>query len=280
MPSRQPDKESARYATFPFLGGVDLLRATYVTHSFSRHFHEGYAVGCIEHGAMRFRYQGESLVAAQGEVNLVVPGEAHDGHAASHEGWSYRMFYLPPQALRESAKALTQSPGLPHFRAGVIRDPALAQCIRATHRALENPTVPALEKETRLLWLLAHWISRHADTPGSWPDPPQEHRAVALAREYLDARFAEDITLPGLARAAGLSPFHLLRVFERQLGVTPHDYLTQIRVERAREKLLTPARLADVALETGFADQSHLTRTFKKRYGVTPGRFRKIVQNS
>ncbi|WP_316898631.1 AraC family transcriptional regulator [Pseudodesulfovibrio indicus] len=278
-------RETSHVATLPLWGGVDLLRARFVTQSFSKHFHEGFAVGCIESGAMRFRYRGESLVAARGQVNLVVPGEPHDGHGADRDGWAYRMFYLKPEALAAAAGELaarnrTTARGLPHFRAGVLDDPALAARIRQTHRRLENPAVPLMEKESLLLDLLTGWIRRHADDRTGGVRAGREHRAVNLAREVIEARFAEDLPLFELARLAGLSPFHLVRVFELQLGVTPHAYLTQTRIERARRRLAGEDRLADIAMDCGFADQPHLTRLFKRQTGVTPGKYRKILQNS
>jgi AraC-type DNA-binding domain-containing proteins len=272
-------RESATMITLPFLGGVEMLRARYVTQTFSRHYHEGYAVGCIEQGAMRFRYRGESVVAPAGQVNLVEPGEAHDGHGATPRGWAYRMFYLRPEALLEAVGAFMVRPQLPHFGAGVLNDPALARCVGQTHRLLESPDTSAMEKETRLLWLLAHWVSRWSDASGQWFRAGAEHRAVARAREVIRARLGEDLPLAGLAREAGLSPFHLVRVFERETGVTPHAYLTQARVERARELLSGDGRMADIAQECGFSDQAHLTRLFKRQTGVTPGVYRKNLQN-
>ena len=109
--ARTTTKETSHVSTLPFLGGVDMLHARFVTQTFSKHFHEGFAVGCIESGAMRFNYRGESVVAAKGQVNLVVPGEAHDGHGADREGWAYRMFYLRPEALLDAAGALMTRTG-------------------------------------------------------------------------------------------------------------------------------------------------------------------------
>lgn len=257
-----------------------MLQARFVTHSFSRHTHDGFAVGCIEDGAMRFRYLGETVVAPKGQVNLVVPGEAHDGHGATEEGWAYRMFYMKPEALLEAARALMPKPSLPNFRTGVINDPQLADCVCRTHRLLESPDISALEKETRLHWLLTHWISRHADERGALREPGREHRAVCRARDILQAQYGEDISLTELGRMAGLSPFHLARVFEKQIGITPHAYLTQVRVERARELLAGPDRVADIAAECGLSDQAHLTRLFKRQTGITPGRYRKMLQNN
>lgn len=263
----------------PQLGGVELLRARYVTQTFSRHFHEGYALGCIEAGAMGFRYLGQNVVAARGQVNLVVPGEAHDGHGAAPEGWAYRMFYLKPEVLAEAAGEILSRPTLPDFRMGVIDDPALAARVRYTHRLLERPQTPLMEKETCLMALLAEWIGRWAEERGGSSRHGREHRAVARAREVIREEYSADLSLAALALAAGLSPWHLVRVFERATGVTPHAYLTQVRVERARQQLAGPDRIADIACECGFADQAHLTRLFKRQTGMTPGNFRKNLQN-
>ncbi len=280
MSEKRRQQEQAQFVSLPFWGGVDVLQATFVTHSFSRHFHEEYALGCIEDGALEFSYLGRKHLASAGLVNLVVPGEPHDGHGADPAGWSYRMLYLKPEILLEAASACRARPRAPHFRQGVIDDPRLAQSIRCTHAILQRPDVTSLEKETRLLWLLAFWISRHAVERGEFRRTGNETAAVRRVTECIRSGYAEDLGLRELSSIACLSPFHLLRTFQQQTGVTPHEYLTQVRVEQARSMLRGGQRLADIAQTTGFADQSHLTRTFKKRYGVTPGAFRKILQNS
>lgn len=275
-----PMSESVELYRLPLLGGMDLLTATYVTQAFSRHTHDGYAVGVIERGALRFRYRGETVCAASGSINLVVPGEAHDGRAACAQGWAYRMFYLRPEALLSAAREMATRPGLPHFRPGVLRDPGLAGLVQRAHAAAAAPGTPALAKETLTRRMLAAWVERHADGAWNWPRIGGERKAVRRVRELVRERLREDISLAELAQAAGLSPYHLVRVFERETGLPPHAYLVQARVEAARGLLAGPLPLAQVAAETGFADQSHLTRAFKRRHGLTPGRYRKIVQDS
>ena len=88
------------------LEGVECLRAEHVGVRFARHFHEGYAVGVIESGALGFKYLGCDCVAATGAVNMVVPGEVHDGHPESPHGWGYRMFYLDAPVVERLAGAL------------------------------------------------------------------------------------------------------------------------------------------------------------------------------
>lgn len=258
--------------------GVELLHARYTRHTFSRHSHDGYALGVIEHGALRFRYQHQHLVADTGAVNLVVPGECHDGQSAGSQGWAYRMFYFEPELVGRVGAELLGATTLPDFAAGVLHDPVLAATIRRTHAHLLTPATDSLEQDTLLTQLLGLWIARHAEghvrRPGaSAPD------AVRRVRELLADSLEQPPRLDELARRTGLSPFHLLRVFTRATGQTPHEFLTQRRVEQVRAQLRGSASLADIAAACGFADQSHMTRHFRRQVGVTPGQYRKIVLN-
>lgn len=259
--------------------GVELLRAHYERHAFSRHSHDGYALGLIEDGALRFRYQHREHVAQPGEINLVVPGECHDGRAGDSKGWTYRMFYLSAQVLLDAANELGIGGGLPDFAAGVLQDPELAECIRTAHIRLMHPDAGMLEKESRLLHLLTFWIRRHAEQPGSMPRPGAEPQAVRRAKDYLAVHYAHNAGLADLAAAADMSPFHLLRVFTRTTGQTPHEFLIQKRVDAAKELLRTRLPLARIAADCGFADQSHMTRLFRRQHGLTPGKYRNILLN-
>lgn len=263
----------------PDLPGVDLLHARYKRHVFSRHSHDGYAVGLIEAGALRFRYQHRDHVAASGDINLVVPGECHDGRGANEHGWTYRMLYLKPTVVREAAASLKEASGLPDFSAGVLHDPELARLIREVHILLTQSDTTALQKDSLLLRLLTIWIHRHAQERGTIPRTGSEPLAVRRAKEYLQAWSGHNPRLKDLAEAAGLSPYHLLRVFTRTVGQTPHEFLIQQRVDKARRLLSSTLPLIRIATECGFADQSHMTRLFRRQHGLTPGNYRKIVLN-
>lgn len=98
---------------------------------------------------------------------------------------------------------------------------------------------------------------------------------LSRAVDYLEAEFRRSLRIVDVAREVGTHPAHLTRVFRRHVGVPIGEYVHRLRVRYAAEELLRPAaRLADVAVNTGFADQSHMTRVFKRLTGVTPGDFR------
>ena len=85
--------------------------------------------------------------------------------------------------------------------------------------------------------------------------------------------------LTELAQIARLSTYHLIRAFRAEIGLTPHAYLVDVRVRRARDLLRVGQAPAEVALGVGFADQAHLTRAFKSRIGVTPGAYRRALRD-
>ena len=103
---------------------------------------------------------------------------------------------------------------------------------------------------------------------------------VATVRAYLEANHARVVTLAELARLTGFSPFHLSRIFRAAVGVAPYAYLSLVRVRRARELLARGCPLSMVTYETGFFDQSHFTRSFKRVVGVPPGQYAREVKRS
>jgi AraC family transcriptional regulator len=103
-------------------------------------------------------------------------------------------------------------------------------------------------------------------------------RQLTRAIEFIHEHFAEDVPLGALAAVAGLSPYHFARLFKQSTGLAPHQYLIQVRVDRAKGLLLgSEASITDAALQAGFCDQSHFAAHFKRIYGLTPKAFLRQV---
>lgn len=275
MAYRRPAEEIATFWRDPALHNLELLHAHYVTHSFAPHSHEGFAIGAIERGAERFAYRRANHIAHAGTVVVINPGEMHTGAALLPSGWSYRMLYPDASVLQAVASEMSGRPrDIPFFAEPVLDDPTIAAHILQVHALLELPSSP-LERESRLLPMLARLIERHADVRPLRSERPRAQAAPAVwrVRDYLTEHYAEAVTLDELAAIAGLSPFHLLRTFSAAVGMPPHVYLTQVRVGRAKALLAAGLPIAEVATLTGFVDQSHLTRHFKRTVGVAPGQY-------
>jgi AraC-like DNA-binding protein len=251
---------------------MEVLKATYITHAFSRHSHESYAIGAIMAGVETFAYRGGTHHAAAGTLLVIHPGEVHTGYAGAQEGWQYRMIYPPVALIQQAAGEM----GLPQshipFFPTTLTDPTLVAEFVALHRSLEQSASP-LERESRLLLWLARLVHRY----GVWRSPCAEcHRDQGIAQQvqtYLQDHYAETITLKDLSETVNMPPLKLLRLCRRELGLPPHRYLIQLRVRQAKHKIAAGMPLSLVAADTGFADQSHLTRHFKRLVGATPGQY-------
>jgi AraC-like DNA-binding protein len=259
------------------LGGVEMLHARYLKHSFGRHTHEGFAIGVIRHGVEGFFCAGSQHHAVQNQIILFNPDQAHTGEAVNEQGWEFRIFYFGAEVLTSAASLLSGRPEqVPTFRTPIIDDAALAAQLCHLHATLEVESSPLARQELFLL-TFANLIQRHADARPQELRPTIERHAVRRVREYLEANLRRQITLHELATLSGLSPYHLIRVFGQQVGLSPHAYLEQARIHQARKLLKQGVPIARVALDLGFTDQSHLHRHFKRLTGVTPGAYQTAI---
>ncbi|NJK47555.1 AraC family transcriptional regulator [Candidatus Gracilibacteria bacterium] len=266
-------QEQVRFWNTSDCGNVEIMRATYVTHSFPRHSHESFGIGIVEDGALKYALQEGTHVIPTGNLVIVNPGEVHWGHAAVDTGWTYRIFY-PEVALLEKVVSEVRERNcyLPYFPNPNIQDKSLAPLVLKLLDTFATPC-SLLERESRLLGVLAQLVTNYASDRPSFKTIGQESRAVKLAREYLETNSAYNISLEQLACLTNLKPLRLLRVFRKEIGIPPHAYLTQVRILRAKKLLSQGITIAQVAWETGFADQSHLSRHFKRLVGVSPGQY-------
>jgi AraC-like DNA-binding protein len=269
---------SARFWRVPE-GDTEVLEARFRSHSFSPHRHERYVFGMVTGGVEGFRYRGQSHFTPAGHLAILEPDELHDGYPGIEAGWAYRMTYLDPALLEQAAQAAFGSrwQGLPGFAETVIDDPALAEQCLTLFASLREPD--QLARSSGLLETLTALVIRHGRglARSARPLPNPGDRRLDQVRELLRADPAARLTLEELARYAGLSPFHLLRSFRRQYGLPPHGYQMQVRLQAAESALKQGSDIADVAAACGFADQAHLTRSFKRYRGVTPGQFRRAA---
>ncbi|MBK4998067.1 AraC family transcriptional regulator [Pseudomonas sp. S31] len=262
----------------PALGDVEMLHARYYQQRFAPHVHEGYVFTVIESGAQRFWHRGSEHLAPEGSMVLINPDELHTGATAHEAGWRYRGFYPEQARVSGVLDELELGRGMPHFKASVIHDPALATAFSRLHRLSES-AASALEQQTAWRQAVLALVQRHGHCaePAA---PGNEPLAVARARELLESQLADPPSLEALAAAVNLSPFHFARVFRQATGLPPHAWLKQRRLARARDFLKSGLAASDVAFALGFADQSHLNRQFKQAYGVTPGVYRQACVQS
>lgn len=267
--------DSAEFAHFwtPDFSGVELFQAQLYRYTFDKHFHDAYTIGLNEQGLGQSLIRGNLVDSPPQSFNLINPGEVHTGQAADDRGWGFRNLYLSPALMRWALVQLEQTPAtLPVFQEPVAHNPALRSRFLPVFQALDQVS-SCLKQQSLLLDLISHLWQHHSaiSTPSS---PAREPEAIALVRSYLEAHYTENVSIETLSQLSQLSPYYLIRCFRQQLGLPPHLYQRQIRLLKAKQALHSSRSLAEIATDTGFFDQSHFTRSFKRVFGVTPGQYR------
>ncbi len=266
----------------PSLNGLELHHANYITHTFSRHMHDYYVIGVIEDGTQAFSYRGTRHITPSGGVFVIHPGEVHTGEAVGEHGYTYRTLY-PDVALfqRAASEIAGYEYSLPFFPTPVIQDAQLTRYVHDLHVALTSGLSP-LKSESCFLRTCAYLLTQYAEIHPRMQAPGCERHAIQKICRYIDERYAEKVTLTDLAQLVHLSPYYLMRVFEKEVGISPHAYLESVRIRHAQRLLKLGTPLTQVAYELGFSHQSHFTNRFKRFLGITPGQYlqsRKIVQD-
>lgn len=262
--------ESARYWTSRELGGLELLEGRFRKHAYRPHMHPGYVIAVVTGGVEALKCRGRLHRAGSGDIIFVNPETLHDGQSGAEEGWRYRVFY-PDIAMMRALTPDAPGQGPPMFRETVVHDLDLADGLARLHGSLAGGA-DALRVEAAWLSLLAKALTRHADAR-TIMTPPRDSRRIRQAKALIASEDPAARSLSGLAAQVGLSPFHLLRIFQAEVGATPHAYRIACRVRRAKGLMDHGEPPAQAAAATGFVDQSHLSRHFKAAYGVTPGQY-------
>jgi AraC-like DNA-binding protein len=274
-------QEQAQAWQLPVLQNLEILHATYLTHTFARHVHEQFCIGIIVGGVEAVHYRGATHIAPTGSLVVFQPDEGHSNWAATEAGWSFRVIYPAIELLQRAIGSQETAMNIPFFANPVIHDRSLFRQIAQFHTLLAHPkTTTQLEQETQLLAILQSLIVRHG--VGAAPNQRpigREHRAVQQIKDYLQTHYAQDPSLEELSVVCGLSPFHLTRVFREATGLPPHAYLTHLRIAHAKTHLRQTRSLADIAIDLGFTDQSHFTNTFKAWVGIPPGQYRMQINS-
>src|SRR6266568_1665372 len=239
------------------------------------HSHEGYQLCVCFGSASRYRYRGGWIAVPPATLSVLMPDEVHTTSEAEdrQELTQYRVLYAGPDQLREVATAMgSRRSGMPFFADAVLHDDDLSKRFLRLHGAFEGASAQ-LGRDIGLLSMLGALVRRHARTPCVRESLTGPRRAVQAARAYLEDNHAANVSLLELQQVAALSPFHLARLFQQEVGMSPHAYLIQVRIANAKRLLLRGVPVSRVASETGFFDLSHFTRHFKRLVGVAPGRY-------
>lgn len=235
--------------------------------------HQAFSVTLVERGTLTYRTRSGSAVLSPGWLML---GNQGEGYVCSHEqsdgtGDDCVMLSMSAGALDEALSALGLSGSRLRFdRASLPPSPRVSALLGTLLAdgdegfALEETALAVIRKVQQSL--------NEGAAPA--PVPRQDERALAAAH-YIERRAEAPLTLDEVAASIGVSAFHLMRIFRRAIGVTPHQYLMRVRLLRAVQMLRdTEQPVTTIAYDAGWSDLSNFTRAFRREIGCSPGRFR------
>jgi AraC-like DNA-binding protein len=235
-----------------------------------------YIFGVVAGQAMRSRRGRERRFVRPGQLVAWDPSNAHAGTAVDDRPWSARLMVVESADLAALGTDEEFSlSGNVAFPEPVIADPELVSGFLQLHVALETPRT-RLEQDERL----AEWLRGLIEHSSARRLPrstltPRDERALRLARDYLGDRPMRNVSLDELADVAGIGKFRLTRLFRERTGLPPHALQLAHRMRAARRLLEAGETIAETAAVTGFADQSHLHRHFRRGLGMTPGEYQR-----
>jgi AraC-like DNA-binding protein len=246
--------------------GITAMELT-SNHSFPRHTHDEYGIGVVLSGAQR-SWSGIGWVESlPGDVITVNPGELHDGHPIDGAVRHWQIIYFDPKVLAQHF--IPDAAREIEFVSPSLRDPKLGAWVSLLFDRLSSG-VDRLGVDE----IVAHVVRRLVYTDIRPGFRARDHSApVSKARARIDDDPSRPVSLSELAALSGVSRYHIVRAFARELGTTPYAYVIQRRVRLARQLLVKGETLAAAAQLAGFADQSHMTRAFVRQLGISPGRY-------
>lgn len=245
-----------------------------IMQKFPNHFHEYYVIGFIESGQRYLSCKNKEYTTKEGDLLLFNPHDNHTCAQIDDKTLDYRCINIQPEIMSKITCEITGREYLPYFNCQVVFNSDLVSSLRDLHLMLMQEAKD-FKKEEILFFLVEQLIKEYAE-PASSETAEKLSAEVKTICEFLENNYASNITLNDLSSLTGLSKYYLLRSFTKQKGISPYSYLETIRIGNAKKLLEKGVAPVDVALQTGFTDQSHFSNFFKKLIGLTPKQYMKI----
>jgi AraC-like DNA-binding protein len=257
---------------------LELLKVAVTKYHYPRHLHPEYSIVMMLQGVEATTCRGTTSKAYPGDLLLINAEEVHSSTSIKTSYWAIKI--NQKTLSRVWSQLIGRNRNEPYFPELIVNDPTVFRLLLNLYLKLEQ-NISSLERESEFFSTIGLLLARQNKNHATFKSVRKEHRHITLVRDYLKSHYSENVTLAELSSITNLSSFYLLRVFHSEVGVPPHEYQTQVRVAQARKLLRKGMSISQAALATGFFDQSHLSRNFKRIVGVTPGQYLsqgKIVQ--
>ena len=244
-----------------------------VMQKFPNHFHEYYVIGFIEKGQRYLLCKNQEYLINEGDLLIFNPHDTHSCEQLNEKALDYRCLNISTDTMRGINYEVTGNKVLPQFSRQVIQQSDLIPSLKELHNLIMQQDTN-LHKEELFYFLLGQLIEEYGSN--IMLENKKAVDEIQKVCAFIEENYAQNISLHDLSVIAKWDKYYLLRAFTRQKGISPYAYLEAIRIGKAKKLLEHGVLPVEVALQTGFADQSHFSNFFKKFIGLTPKQYMKI----
>ena len=243
---------------------------------YERHSHDTFSIGTVNGGHSTYWNRGKTHETQAGSVVILNPEDVHGCNPVKGADWCYDMLFVDPCWLLDLQIEIDADAAgkFAMFSDTISHNPRLYNGLADLADTLINPDIDVLGKETAMVSFFGDLhvqLDLRGDLDGGIGSV--NDRKMIRVADYIRTHYDENISLDALAGLVGYSRSYLVRAFKKTFGMTPYAYLINCRVQRARHALRRGEKIVDVALETGFADQAHFQRIFKRLMATTPRQY-------
>ncbi|URN93387.1 MAG: AraC family transcriptional regulator [Candidatus Pristimantibacillus lignocellulolyticus] len=253
---------------------IEAYRFKGIMQKFPTHFHEYYVIGYIEEGQRILICKGEKYIINPGDLLLFNPYDTHSCEQIDGKTLDYRCINVSSEVMENIMLEMNGIKNLPTFKQNVVIQSELVSTLKELHKKISRD-VNDFKKEELFLYFMEVLIQAQSSISTKIP-VSEAFDEIEKVCNYLEENYTKTITLNHLSDLAGWSKYHLLRSFTKKKGLSPYSYLETIRVNHAKKLLEQGLKPIEVSFVTGFSDQSHLTKLFKRQIGLTPKQYMRI----
>ncbi len=249
--------------------GLELKEATFKKHVFPDHFHDAYSLGIIERGVEKVSFPGKNILVHAHSIIVINPYDIHANSFFDNDIWKYRIIYIGTDLMKyvqdKSGLFRNQAVNFPQY---LLSDPFLYRQILNFHLGISSDKAASLHAIVN--YLINHYAIGKGDAGVC-----KFKNEITDSAGYLQAHLYDKISIEQLAAKCAMDKFKFIRSFKKHTGLTPGSYLLLHRINKAKTLIAQNMPIVEVALETGFYDQSHFSHYFKKYIGIAPLLYKK-----
>ena len=250
---------------------VELRYIAEVTSCDKKHEHEELTITALKSGAIEIHFNDKTDTLCSTKLSFVNPHEVHSASLTQTQSLGCYVLYLNEEWCRKiNFSKITHS---------LVNDKVLYERFLQTCELLFLEEVSGLEKEESLLEFISDVFLNYSEKNTQEIVHTKNRDLAYKIKEYLEENVEDEILLADISYALDLSVVHIIRIFKKEFGLPIHSYLLNKKVHLAKELLSQNIPVSEVAQMSGFFDQSHLNRSFKRVFQLTPKEYQKNISS-